>query len=433
MSNTDAKTRNAKSFRGRSFAETIQKVTAELGKDAYIIEKRELKQEKSGLLRGFLGGDEMVEIIASAEKPMEAPEPQAPVNLLQKTYCRQNSASALSAVASPGEREERLARLPEQPSGSGLGKRLDDIDAKMAAGRERFESFTQEMRSLLSLQARGGLPPVGESLLAAYRQLVENEVAEDVAREMVERLQGAFSPAEMDNPEALRRALRESVSRLVSPAQPITLREGRPTVVALVGPAGVGKTTTLAKLAVEFVYRRNRSVGIINEDMRRPGADAQLRNLGHLLSLPIREVDNPSRVGDELEKLKACDLVLIDTAGRSPRSERALKELSDFLEAARPDETHLVLSGESSERSVLNAVEKFGEIGVNRVIFSKLDESAAYGLILNVAARATGLLSYVTGGQEYMENVLPAADAPLAEMILDGSWDEFRREAGGRW
>jgi len=409
-------------FRGRTFAETIQKVTEKLGKDAYIIAKRELKG-REGLLTGFLGGDEMVEIIASPTEPPKAAAAPPRRNLLQKTYCRpaeSEGGAGESPAPAPGAGRARPVAAGEV-AGRGLADRLDAIDAHLLRDANLLDGLRREMQGLFALQARGGMPAVSEELLHTYRQLVENDVAADIARGLVERLQREM-PEASGNPEQVRLGLREAIARMIETAGPVCLKGEQPTVVALVGPTGAGKTTTLLKLAFEFVVKRDKRVGVITEDVRRPGAVEQLRSLDHFLGLPVICAETPARAAEEIEHLQGMDLILVDTAGRAPRNQRLLRELAGYLRAVRPDETHLVLPSNGSRASTLDTVERFASLPFDRVVFSKLDEAVSYGLILNVASRVAARVSYVTTGQEYMETVQPGDRDALARLIvgLDG-------------
>jgi flagellar biosynthesis protein FlhF len=191
-----------------------------------------------------------------------------------------------------------------------------------------------------------------------------------------------------------------------------------PTVVALVGPTGVGKTSTIAKIAVDMVYKRNLNVGIINEDARRPGAEAQLLNLSQLLGIKVCAAETSERVESEMSRMRDMDLVLIDTTGRGPRDKEGISELSGYLEAVNPDETHLLISADISERSGLEVTRSFRKIDYTHLAISKMDEAASFGVIVSLAAATGQGLGFLTRGREYMESVIPANPAALAGLML---------------
>ncbi len=428
-------------FRGRTVQEAMTKVRSELGGDAFILEKRQIRG-KPGILKGLLGGEEMVEIIATDSQ--ESPQAQtARGGVLSKTYGAAPAAATmesdvlafLEAQDVPGELDQlalsdtALAALAGEeyvqtaaPVYEPEAEAADECAPAVPASArdcDIVEGVRAEIRKFLAVHERG-TPAVGEILLEAYERLVQNDVAADIARALVERLQHELSFTASRDPQAVAAALERGIAGMIPAVEPVTLRPGRdrPTVAALVGPTGVGKTTTLVKIAFAYVVKRHKRVGFITEDVRRPGAEAQLKNLAHLLNLPLVEADTPAHVTEELCQMADLDLVLIDTAGRVPRDGQTMAELGGYLEAARPDEVHLVLSSESAEKTLLQAAERFGPTGYDRIVLSKLDETPSYGTILNLAVRTGRPLSYVTTGQEYAETLIDADPTGLARLVL---------------
>jgi len=135
----------------------------------------------------------------------------------------------------------------------------------------------------------------------------------------------------------------------------------------------------------------------------------------------VREVSSPAKVRGVLDDLGDRDLILLDTAGRSQRDDIKMNDLRLFLEAARPDETHLVLSGTSSYRHLSAAVERFSSFDVDRVMFTKLDEAASCGLLLNVLLRLKKSLSYVTTGQSVPDDIEIGDPEKIARLIINGN------------
>jgi flagellar biosynthesis protein FlhF len=201
-------------------------------------------------------------------------------------------------------------------------------------------------------------------------------------------------------------------------APPILAVPGTRRVVALVGPTGVGKTTTVAKLAANFKLVHGLRPGLVTVDTYRIAAVEQLRTYAEIIDLPLAVANEPAQMRDALESLGRVDLVLIDTAGRSPRDEVKIRELADFLAEAKPDEVHLVLSATSAERSLRAAVERFALARADRLILTKLDEADGLGGILAAIGQANLPVSYLTTGQAVPDDIEPADRRRLARLIL---------------
>ncbi|MBA4120444.1 MAG: flagellar biosynthesis protein FlhF [Isosphaera sp.] len=266
--------------------------------------------------------------------------------------------------------------------------------------------------------------PMPDALLRYYQRLIENEVAQEVADEVVASIRDELSPAELSDEPAVRQAVLRRLESLLPVAQdvavPSRMPDGRPCTLALVGPTGVGKTTTIAKLAAAYRLRHGRRVALITSDTYRIAAVDQLRTYANIIGVPLRVVSSPEEMAEACHALRDHDALLLDTAGRSPRDGVRLEELRRFVEAARPHRTHLVLSSTGSEASLLRSAERFAPLRPDRVIFTKLDEAANLGVLVNVVRRVNAKLSYVTTGQEVPDDIEPGRADRLAKLVLDG-------------
>ncbi len=262
-----------------------------------------------------------------------------------------------------------------------------------------------------------------EALFKHYLRLLEAQVSRDIADRLVGRVRDELNAGELADETIVRTAVLRHLADLIptADAAPIGRAAGskRPFVVALVGPTGVGKTTTIAKLAATYRLRQGRSVALITADTYRIAAVDQLRTYASIIGLPLRVVLTPGEMGAAVDALSNHDVVLIDTAGRSQRNTERLAELSEFLAAAGPTETHLVLSTAASQDVLVNAAEAFAMLRPNRVILTKLDEAVNFGVVVNVMQRLESRLSFVTTGQEVPDHIEPGHAERLARMILE--------------
>lgn len=216
--------------------------------------------------------------------------------------------------------------------------------------------------------------------------------------------------------------LQRSVGRELRIGSPIRTQPGDRRVVALVGPTGVGKTTTVAKLAAGFRIEARRRVGLLTIDTFRIAAVQQLKAYAEIMDLPMEVVEKPDQMQPALDRLGDVDLVLIDTAGRSPRSDARIEQLVELLRSAQPDETHLVLSANSSASVVTSTLVGFAPVRPTAAILTKLDEAPhTAGVLSAIGAndRSAGVpLSYMTNGQQVPDDIATAEPEYLLSRLL---------------
>ena len=295
------------------------------------------------------------------------------------------------------------------------------------------------VRDLLRQAEQVRRSQVPAELVDYYTQLVGQDVAQELVAQLLDRvaarvqLQGPAGywdehgrPAggRVVSPEWVRRELEGQVAEMVPPAAPLALSaEGRPTTVAMVGPTGVGKTTTIAKLAANMKLREGKKVGLITIDTYRIAAVEQLKTYAEILQVPLVAVTTPEEMQDAVRQMADLDLILIDTAGRSQKDEPRIAELHRFLSAVQPDQVHLVLSSTSREEAIREAIRNFSVLGAQHVIFTKLDEAVGFGVILNVLRSVNMRLSYLTNGQSVPADIEVGSAQRVAQLILGESSD----------
>jgi len=235
-------------------------------------------------------------------------------------------------------------------------------------------------------------------------------------RELVECLREKLT--EVNDAEAAKRHLIEILAAELTVTGPIDASTQAGRIVALVGPTGVGKTTTIAKLAANYRLRENRRVGLITVDTYRIAAVEQLRTYADIIDLPMEVVSTPREMREAIQRLRHLDLVLMDTAGRSPRDEVRIRELKALLAEAKPDEVHLVLSAVGSATSMTATAERFATVGTSALLVTKLDEAMGLGSLLSVTRNCQLPISYLTNGQNVPDDIRVAQQQELARMIL---------------
>jgi flagellar biosynthesis protein FlhF len=299
---------------------------------------------------------------------------------------------------------------------------LDGPLASRAASSVQLHAQLTELQSkvddLCRRAGQSARPELPDGLFHLFTDLIDADISEDVARELVERMRRQAPEAASLAPHELKDRLAELIAAEIPIAGPISVTPGRRHLVALVGPTGVGKTTTIAKLAANFRLREKRRVGLITVDTYRIAAVEQLRTYADIIDLPMEIVATPREMHQAVARMADLDLILMDTAGRSPRDEVKIQELKSILSEAAPDEVHLVLSSVASASSLARTAEQFAAAGTTSLLLTKLDEAASLGNLLALLRSSRLGLSYLTHGQNVPDDIVAADGRSLARVIL---------------
>ncbi|MDB5345081.1 MAG: Flagellar biosynthesis protein FlhF [Schlesneria sp.] len=331
--------------------------------------------------------------------------------------------SLLSTTRTPVNRVglvEQQRATNSRPLSSTPGRDLPviDLDLTSPTSIEKRLDALQQMIADLSRRSTRGLVEIPPELFPHYLSLVEADVADDVARELVQQLSRHATSGQLAETSATTALLTALIERQIPCRHAITPVTGRRQIAMMVGPTGVGKTTTLAKLAGRFGLQQDCRLGLITVDTYRVAAVEQLRTYAEIIDLPMRIVTSPAEMQDALDAFADCDLVLIDTAGRSPHDDRRLAELKELIAVAKPDHVYLVLSLASGASSLRAAADRFAAVSPTAVVFTKLDETAGCGGLLS-ASREIGLpISYFATGQEVPRDIEPADSCRAARLIM---------------
>lgn len=365
---------NIRKYQAKTITEALAMVRADLGRDAVIVQTRKVNKKVLGVW-----GREMVEVWASDNPDLE--------NLRRP--------QTTTPAPAPSITREQPSRI------------------------EQLENEIQNLKAMIAQLARQGVAVVSDSIPSSVPNenrwtslLMEAEVEESIAREL---LQSAPENALSES------ALQSLVAERLMTSGPITLKEGQPKVVMLVGPTGVGKTTTIAKLAAQYALLQRRRVGLITIDTYRIAAVEQLRTYSQIIDVPIRVVYSSNELPSAVREFSSMDVVFVDTAGRSQRNSMQIGELKACCERLSDCEVHLVLSSTTKTRDLYDIVQRFSVMPLHRVIWTKLDESTTFGNILNVAVKHPLPISYVTTGQRVPEDVEVAEANKLASLVVGGA------------
>ena len=397
-----------KRYEAPTIQEALMKVKKDLGPEAVILYTKTFR--KGGVLGLF--GRPMAEITAGVD-----------LNLLDDVAKRKAAPATAPTMAAPSEKPETVvlkssatAVLPP-PSPASQGS-LDPARAKVKAlQRELNEMKTSSLATVL----RDLSPAADNSVLLSegFSKVKKKMAKQEVEDFLVQRIIKGMIEEKIDpeQKEEVFRWLQRFVAQAVKIAPPSAAANYQK-VVAFVGPTGVGKTTTLAKLAARYSLMERRKVALVTADTYRIAATEQLKTYGRIMGIPVEVADSAEDIPGILAKYKSMDLVLVDTAGRSPSNEEQLNELKVFVAKSQPDEIHLVLSATTKYHDMIRIIERFGSaVPLNRMIFTKLDETRFYGAFLNLMNNFQIPLSFYATGQNVPDDLEVPEAQSLSERI----------------
>lgn len=428
-----------KRFIGETVVETMGKVKKDLGPDAVILQTRQFREG------GFLGffGKVKVEIVAAIEErsPVRsAAKPSLEVYAL--------AAQGLNSQGPGGQGLVAGSRAPVQPrqaegwdktsyrtggtpenenteegfTPTGLGS-LETAGTDAKAETTTLHTELRQMRTLLAdvNKQMGNLGRVSslwpQPLQAWAEGLRERGISEPLVKRLLHQVQQTIPEEEWAVHALVWANIQASVRGICSPTAAIQPGRQRPRVVALVGQTGVGKTTTIGKLAAGFSLVDKRRVALITADTYRVAAVEQLKTFGEIIGVPVEVVMTPTGLRDALIQHADKELIFIDTAGRSPQHDLHMSELRAFLDRAKPDLTMLVLSATTQTADQLQVFRRFGHLA-NHLIVTKLDETIRPGSLLDILDQTSLPTAYVTTGQNVPDDIEAAEPERLAHYIL---------------
>ncbi len=258
-------------------------------------------------------------------------------------------------------------------------------------------------------------PPRKDSLL---HRLLDRGIEPETARTLANFLRENYSKEELLDDEEATARLVEIMQNLIEVAPPQFNTGGKQQRIAFVGPTGVGKTTTLAKVCAHYLATKSKSVALITIDTYRIAAVEQLKIYGEIMGLPVDVVFTPQQMEQALHRHQDKELVLIDTAGRSPRDPYNIDELAAFLKPEMDIASHLVLSAATREEELMRTIDEFRQLRLARTVFTKLDECFTLGVLLNVQLQNPAPLSWLANGQRVPEDLLRIPAKKVAELIM---------------
>lgn len=375
-----------KKFKAPNMMAAMRMAKEALGDDAIILQSKKVKEP--GLL-GDLAGIEMVEITATTEE-----------SLAEKTGESEGSADTPANQFYSPSTVHKIRNVQAE----NYGQIKADLDGLKEAVTDMSEYLRYDKMLILP-----------ETMHFLTKELgIEDSLASTLLQAMVFSLEGG----DLKDKSKINKALRKEVCNYLRVNNDVSLPKGEPKKICLVGPTGTGKTTSIIKMATHPRCYGTKRVAIITIDTYRVAAAAQLKTFTALAKLPLEIVYEKTEFGLALDNFKDYEVILIDTAGRSPHNKQHLKELGNFLEVGKPHELHLVVSASTRTDSLLDAARNFAQLGANRLIISKIDETVRLGSILNFCSKIDLPISFLTNGQIVPDDIIIAEKKEVASRII---------------
>jgi flagellar biosynthesis protein FlhF len=359
--------------------EAMTRIRYELGKDAVIISQRKIR--KSGIM-GFFS-KKILEVTAAVENVKKNED---------------DVADSIEAIKKVVEQEALRNNNSE--------KILEKKETNASQNNEEIVKEMQEMKNLLS-EMMNKSPEKTQRRTKLQIKLEESDLNE----KLVKKVMAKAKTIEGDMDELQKGKL--SIEKLITTSK--AKMEG---AVVLVGPTGVGKTTTIAKLAGRLSLLEKKKVGLITIDTYRIGAVEQLKTYADIMNIPFKVVFTMKEMEKAVESMKSCDVILIDTTGRSCKNTMQISELRAFIEKVNTDNIHLVISCTTKNRDVTSIVEGYKALNYNNVIITKLDETSTYGSMLNILDAAKKPLSFITTGQNVPDDIKTITAAEVSSLVV---------------
>jgi flagellar biosynthesis protein FlhF len=375
-----------------SMNEAMTRIRYELGKDAVIISQRKIR--KPGI-KGFFS-KKIIEVTAAVENVKKNEDPVADsIEAIKKVVEREglNLENKNAAVVKKAVTEKAEIIKDEK---------IEEPDTK----NTELMKEMQEMKTLIS-EMMNKTPEKTTRKTKLQLKLEANELNDKVIKKILTKVKTI--EGNLEDTEKARQAIEKMIP--VSKAK----TDGN---IVLVGPTGVGKTTTIAKLAGKLSLVDKKKVGLITIDTYRIGAVEQLKTYADIMNIPFRVVFTLKEMESSIQAMKECDVILIDTTGRSSKNTMQISELRAFVERVNTDNIHLVLSCTTKNSDVTSIIEGYKILGYKNIIITKLDETSTYGSILNILDAAKKPLSFITTGQNVPDDIRSISASEVSSLIL---------------
>ena len=416
----------------------IKKFKAETEKDAILLAKKELGGNavvmniKTATPKGFFKflRKAYVEVTAAIDENIEyKPKTEPLAEKIQDKPIAKQQTNEVSAIE---KKLNDLQGLLEKQLNDSKIKEIRDTSKMMAQTEKQPEVVgvfsesleteknvqEEDMQTDKNMSAEKKENKLNTCMQLIHKQLINNEVDEKYVNEITSEIESSIKKdAQLDR--ILGAVYQKLVLKLGQPSL-VDITPGKTKYVFFLGPTGVGKTTTIAKIASSFKIKEKRSVGLLTADTYRIAAVEQLRTYANILGIPLSVVYSASEIEEARKDLDKYEVVLVDTAGRSDKNKEQIDELKRLINAIPEEdrEVYLVLSATTKYRDLTRIVDVYKEVARYKLIFTKVDETGTIGNIYNILMHTGAGLSYMTFGQNVPDDISAADTQAIAKQLL---------------
>lgn len=398
-----------KKFQAETESEAIIKAKNEMGSGAVILNIKTLKHR--GISRLFK--KDTVEVTAALEETRNtATIPTGTINVAVNDAYKAAGSYKMDNMDIIPEKDNATSAIEEK-----LNNLQTMLENRMKSTSEEYKENTVAVEENKEKEENINI----KFIKLVYNQLIDNEVDEKYANQIIGEIQSSLKKEA--NVDSILAAVYQKIILKIGQPHIIEQEDNKRKVIFFVGPTGVGKTTTIAKLASYYKLEKKAKVALITSDTFRIAAVEQLRTYAGILDVPLKVIYTIEELNAAIDGFKEYDLILVDTAGRSHKNTEQCDELMHLIKDSKADEDtekeiYLVLSAVTKYKDLIKINEAFGELKKYSIIFTKLDETTCLGNILNMKLR-TGLpISYVTSGQVVPDDVSILDPQKIARSLL---------------
>ena len=406
-----------KKFTAKTEAEAIETAKKELGENLVVMNVKNIKK------KGFLGffKSSLSEVTVALEEEREQ-------DRTSRLFGAKKEAAGPLVPDSVWEKKENVVKqettkvsvnsiTSSEETGKAIVEKLDGLQNLLQKQLTKTEEDKKE-----DIKDKFISDETMTFIKLLYNTMIENEVKDSYANELIGEIQSKGKPdMQMDfvlSNVYQKMILKFGQAKLIGPA------EKKPKVVYFIGPTGVGKTTTIAKIASKFCVEEKKKIALLTADTYRIAAAEQLRTYANILEVPFRVIYTPEEILQSVEEFKDVDYILVDTAGHAHQNEEQKQAILGFINSTDDSidkEVYLVVSATTKYRDLVGIADAYKAVDNYKIIFTKLDETTALGNLYNLRLYTGAPLSYVTCGQNVPDDISPFNPQSTVKQILSSN------------